>query len=74
MCSRNAESQPELVIEHLVGRQGQPRGVQLRAMCLSDWKGWSQDQPLPRPHLRVGSGSKGVLLEISVYLRSSEGK
>ena len=38
-CSRNAKSQPETVIEHLVGRQGQPRGAQLYAM--------SQDPPLP---------------------------
>ena len=30
--------------------------------------------PLPRPHLRVGSASKGISLEISVYLRPSEGK
>lgn len=44
------------------------------AMHLSDQKGWSQDPPLPRPHLRVGSGGEGILLEISVYLRSSEGK
>ena len=27
-CSRNAESWPEAVMEHLVGRQGQPRGAQ----------------------------------------------
>ena len=26
-CSRNAESRLEAVIEHLVGRQGQPRGA-----------------------------------------------
>ena len=31
------------------------------AMNLSDWKGWSQDPPLPRPHLRVGSGGEGDL-------------
>ena len=43
-------------------------------MYLSDWKGWSQDAPLPRPHLRVGSGGEGVLLEIPAYLRPSEGK
>jgi len=49
------------VIEHLVGRQGQPRGAQVHAMPLSDQKGWSQDPPLPRPHLRVGSGGKGVI-------------
>ena len=43
-------------------------------MHLSGQKGWSQDPPLPRPHLRVGSGSDGFLLEIPVYLRSSKGR
>ena len=63
-CSRNTtKSQLEAVIEHLVGRQGQPRGAQLHAMPLSDWKGRSQDPPLPRPHLWVGSGGKGILSE-----------
>jgi len=56
VCSGSAKSGLEAVIEHLVGRQGQPRGSQVHAMYLSDWKGWSQDSPLPRPHLRVGSG------------------
>ena len=32
------------------------------------------DPPLPSPHLRVGSRGIGVLLEIPVYLRPSEGK
>ena len=64
----------ELVIEHLVGRQGQPRGAQVQATYLSDRKGWSQDPPPSRPHLRVGSGGEGVLLEIPAYLRLSEGK
>jgi len=59
------------VIEHLVGRQGQLRGAQVHAMDLSDWKEWSQDPPLPRPHLRVGSGGKGLLLESPAYLRLS---
>ena len=72
--SRNAKSWPEAVIEHLVGRQGQPRGAQVYAMQLSDWKGWSQDPPLPSLHLRVGSGGEGVLLEIPAYLRPSKGK
>ena len=67
-------SEPEAVIEHLVGRQGQPRRAQVHAMYLSDWKGWSQDPSLPRPHLRVGSGSKGLLLEIHACLGPSEGK
>jgi len=62
------------MIEHLVGRQGQQRGAQLYAMQLSDWKGWDQDSPPPRLHLRVGSGSRDILLEISVYLRLSEGE
>ena len=72
--SGNAETGLEAVMEHLVGRQGQPRGAQVHAMSLSDWQGWSQDPPLPRPHLRVGSGDKGILLEIPAYLRPSEGK
>jgi len=46
----------------------------VHAMHLSDQKGWSQDPPLPSPHLRIGSGGEGVLLEIPVCLRSSEGK
>ena len=37
-CSGNAKSQLEAVIEHLGGRQGQPRAVQVYAMHLSDWK------------------------------------
>jgi len=41
---------------------------------VSDQKGWSQDLPHPRPHLRVGSGGKGIFLEIATYLRPSEGK
>jgi len=52
-CSGNAKSQLEAVIEHLVRRQGQPRGAQLHAMHLKDWEGWSLDPPLPRLHLRV---------------------
>ena len=74
MCSGKAKSQLEAVIEHLVGRQGQLRGAQVCAVHLSDWKGWNQDAALPRPHLRVGNGGKGILLEIPVYLRPSKGK
>jgi len=43
-------------------------------MHLSDWKGWSQDLPLSRTHLRDGSGCKGIFLEIPAYVRPSEGK
>ena len=57
-----------------MGRQGQPREAQVHAMYLSDRKGWSQDPPLPRPHLWVGSGGKGTVLEIPVCRRSFEGK
>ena len=57
-----------------MGRQDQLRGAQLHATHLSDWKGCSQDPPLPRLHLRVGSGDKGISVEIPVYLRPSKGK
>ena len=57
-----------------MGRQGQTRGAQVHAMYLSDQEGWSQDPPLPRTHLRIGRGSKSILLEILVYLRPFEGK
>jgi len=43
-------------------------------MYLSDGKGWSQDPPPPRPHLRAGRGGEGFLLEISAYLRPPKGK
>jgi len=45
----------------------------VQAVQLSDWKEWSQEC-LPRPHLRVGQGGKGILLEIPAYLRFSKGK
>ena len=57
-----------------MGRQGQPRGAQVHAMYLSDQKEWNQDPPVPRPHLRVGRGSKGILIETPEYLKPSEGK
>jgi len=60
------------VIEHLLGRQGQSRRAQAKAMHLSDWKGWRQDTPFSRSHLRVGSG--GLSLDIPAYLRPSKGK
>jgi len=63
-CSRNAKSQPAAVMEHLLGGQGQPRGAQVCAVQLSDRKGWSQDPPLPSPHLRVDGGGEGISLEI----------
>ena len=72
-CSRNAKS--GLTSDWASGgRRGQPRGAQVHAMQPSDWKGWSQDPPLPRPHLRVGSGGEGVFLGVLVYQWLSEGK
>jgi len=69
----NAKSWPEAVIEHLVeGRAN--TGAQVHAMLLSYKNRWSQNPPLSRPHFRFGNGSKGLLLEIPVYLRPSEGK
>jgi len=43
-------------------------------MSLSDQMGWILAPPLPGPHLKVGRGGKGVLLEVPVRLRLSEGK
>jgi len=65
---------PEPVIEDLVGRQGQPRGAQVHAVHLIDQNGWSQDPHLPRPHIRIRSGGKGISLEILMYLGPSKGK
>jgi len=47
VCRGNAKLWLEAVIEHLVGRQGQPRGAQGYAMHVRDWPGWNQDPPLP---------------------------
>ena len=73
-CSREMLIHSLKLIEHLVGRQGQRRGAQLHAMPPSDWKGWSLDPPLPRPHLRAGSRGEEVLLEIPAYLWPANGK
>ena len=72
-CSRNAKSGPETVIEHLVGRQGQSREAQVYAMHRSDWAGWSQDPPLPRPHLSIDSGGKAVLSGYSCLAAAFQG-
>ena len=42
-CSRNSKSWIEPEMEHLVGRQGQPRGALVHAAQVSDQKGWCQD-------------------------------
>ena len=44
----------------------------MHAIHWSNWKGWSQDLPLPRPHSRVDSGGKGV--SGWRFLLSSKGK
>ena len=47
----------------------------MHAVHLSGQKGWSQDPPLPRPHLRIGRGrQRYLLLEIPDYLRPSDGE
>lgn len=60
MCSGNAKSWPEAVVEHLVGRQGQHGRAQVTCSVLNDWNGWSQDPPLLRPHWRVGNGGEDI--------------
>lgn len=45
----------------------------MHVVHLSVWNGWSQDLSLSRLHLRLGSGGKGISLEIPAYLRPSEG-
>lgn len=45
--SRNAKSGLEPMIENLVGRQGQPNGVEVQAMHLSDWKAGAMIHPYP---------------------------
>jgi len=72
-CSRSAKSGLEAVIEHVVGKLGQHKPGQIHTIHLSDWKGWMQDPPRPRPHLRVGSGGKAILLEIPDVLRPFKG-
>ena len=59
ICSGNAKSWLEPVIEHLVGRQGKPRGAQVHAMQLNEQQEWSQDPPLPRPHVKAGREGQG---------------
>jgi len=44
---RNAKSWLEALIEHLLGRQGQPKGAQVYAMHLSDQKGRARIHPFP---------------------------
>jgi len=46
----------------------------VHAMLLSDREEWSQDPPLPKPHLSAGKENEGISLEISMYMKSSEGK
>jgi len=38
-------SQPEAVIEHLEGRQGQPRGAQVHAVYPSDGRAGARTHP-----------------------------
>jgi len=47
MHSRNAESWLKKVMEHLVGRQGQPRAGQVHSMYLCDGRGGARIHPFP---------------------------
>lgn len=69
-CSRNVESWPEAVIEHLV--EGRAKQGSSGAGDVCDG-GVEPGSPLPSPHLKVGSGA-GNLLEIPASPRPSEGK
>lgn len=37
-------------------------------------EGVESGSSIPSPHLRIGSGGKGVLLEIPAHLKTSKGK
>jgi len=70
-CSRNTKSLPEAVM----GKQSQPRGAQVYAMYLRDQKGDDGARIHPfQTSFKVGSGGRGILLEIPVCLRYSKGK
>jgi len=60
LCNRNAESQLEAVIEHLVGGQGQPRGAQVQAMYLRDWRRWRQNPPVSQTSFKSWQGEMRV--------------
>jgi len=58
-CSGNANDQVMTwIIDWVPGRKAGPTRLTGR--------GWSQDPPLPRPHLRIGSGRKGVSCRTSL--------
>jgi len=66
----------EPVIEHLVGRQDQPRGAQVHVMQCNArvMEGVEPGSTLSQTSFKDWQWRGGVLLEISVYLRPSEGK
>ena len=71
ICSRNVESWPGAVIENS-GKAG-PTQKSSGTCNSSEWL-LSQDPPLLRLHLRVGSGGRGISLDIPLYLRLCKGK
>lgn len=53
VCSRNAKSRPKPVMEHLVGRQGQPNELRcMQCNALSDRKGWARIHTSQPSHWR----------------------
>ena len=71
-CSRNAVT--ARISDWAPGQKAEPNQGSSGACSEPDWKGWSQDPSLSRPCCRVGSGGKGILLEITAYLWPSKGK
>jgi len=63
ICSGNAKSQLERVIEHLLGWWEHPRGAQVHAVLLRDWKGWSQDPPPSQTSFKGWQWRQGYLVE-----------
>jgi len=72
MCSGNAKSWLEAVIEHLVGRQVQPRASQV---CAMQPDGMELGSAPTQTSFKDWQGeAKSILLEISAYQRPSEGE
>ena len=74
-CSRNAKPWPETGIKHLAGRQDQPRGAQVHAVHLSNWKGVEPGSTPSQTSFKDWQWRQEYLLvEIPANLRLSKGK
>jgi len=74
LCSGNAKLQPEPVIKDLVEKAGPTQGSS--GVCNQpEWLEGVQPGSTPsQTSFKVGSGGRGILLEIPVCLRYSKGK